>query len=237
MNILELIVNEKTKVSELDLKPSNLNIKYQGKPVDNKPANLLAPNKPNTDTQQGKMNISSPKAPAAQPAAANPAAETEPEQSKFAKAWDATKKGAAAVGQGLKKGAAATAQGVQKYGPGIAKGAANLATGTVKAAGDIAAQAAGGIGQTVGAAKGGFSHGFDVARSGGKFKAEPSQSPQSAQSAPAAGGSAQGNAGTDTELASLKTMIAKLDRRLGNLEAGSAAKVAEQRRPRMRIIR
>lgn len=164
-----------------------------------------------------------------------PSQPTEPETpSGFAKAWDATKKGASAVGQGLKKGAvatgqalkkgaAATAQGVQKYGPGIAKGAANLATGTVKAAGDIAAQAAGGVGQAVGAAPGGFIKGFKTARSGGQFKSDQSSGPYSAPSAPT-NTTPQGTVAADnTELASLKTMIAKLDQRLGNLEAGKTS--------------
>lgn len=198
-----------------------MNISYQNKPVDNKPANLMTPN-PAAQPQQGKMNISYPNqtiptqqaAPAASgQTTGTPAA---PAPNKFSKAWDATKKGAAALGQGVKK-----------YGPGLAKGAANLATGTAKFAGDLAAQTAGGVAQTVGSIPGGFAKGYRTSRGGGQFTADPVSS----------GGSAG-----SSELAGLKAMISKLDQRLSNIETqppeAKFTSMAENRnRRRIRVVR
>jgi hypothetical protein len=130
----------------------------------------------------------------------------QPKQGKFAKAWDVAKQAASAAGKGLGKAASATAQGVKKYGPGVARGAANLATGATKAAGDIAAQATGGAAQALGAVPGGFKKGYQTARAGQQFKADPGSAPAAPSQDPAAAG--------QSEINDLRQMISRIDAKL-----------------------
>ena len=227
----------------------NMDIKYQGKPVSNAPANLAptaatATATPNSNViRYPTMNIS----PSSKNATAEPG--------KLSKAWDITKKGASALGQATKKGASALGQAAKTYGPGLARGAANLATGAVQAAGNIAAQTAGGIAQTVGAIPGGAVAGYKTARAGKQFKMRPDAADEpAAASAPSAGSapsaaagsapSAAGGSGGYDEVADLRQLVNRLDARVTALSAripaqsAPAQAVGEHRRPRrLRVVR